>query len=112
MAAMPANANTLAASPFSHPSPERIHYAGHFMTGNPRIGDSWPEAFGDDRITVAHTTCLNLDAHLSGAWIGNLQFDDFKTSSAAATWAAFMVATAAAVVINPPISCLLELMVS
>jgi hypothetical protein len=81
MAAMPANANTLAFSPFSHSGPERIHYAGHFMAWNARIGDSWPAAFDDDRVAVAHTTCLNFDAHLSRAWIGNLQLNDSKTGS-------------------------------
>jgi hypothetical protein len=78
---MPANANTLAFLPRSHPRPERIHHAGHFMPWDARIGDSWPPAFDDDRITVAHTTCMNFDAHLSRAWIGNLQFDDSKTGS-------------------------------
>src|SRR6516162_6870913 len=51
------------------------------MARNARIGDSWPAAFDDDRIAVAHTTCLNFDAHLSRAWIGNLQFNDSKTGS-------------------------------
>ena len=81
MAAMPANANTLACSPFSHSSPERIHHAGHFMSRNTRIGDSWTAAFDDDRIAVAHTTRLNFDAHLSRAWIGNLKLNDFKTGT-------------------------------
>jgi hypothetical protein len=42
MAAMPSDANSLAFSPFSYSSPERIHDAGHFMPWNARIGDSWP----------------------------------------------------------------------
>jgi hypothetical protein len=49
MAAMPANADTLAFLPISHSSPQRIHHAGHFMAGNARIDDSWPTAFGDNR---------------------------------------------------------------
>ena len=51
------------------------------MARNTRIADSWPAAFDDDCIAVAHTTCINFDAHLSRTWIGNLQLDDFKTSS-------------------------------
>jgi hypothetical protein len=78
---MPANANTLAFSPFRHSWPERIHDAGYFMPWNARIGDSWTATFDDDRIAVAHTTCLNLDAHLARAWIGNLQRNDSKTGS-------------------------------
>ena len=108
MAAVPANANTLASSPFSHSSPQRIHHAGHFMTRNARIEDSWPEAFGDDRIAVAHATCLNLDAHLSRPWIGNLQLNDFKTGSSRGHLGGFHGCYSTAVVINPPISCLFE----
>jgi hypothetical protein len=81
MAAMPANANTLAFSPFSHSGPHRIHHAGHFMPWNSGIGDSWPAPFEDDRIAVAHTACLNFDAHLSQTWVGNLQLNDPKTGS-------------------------------
>src|SRR5271156_2265685 len=51
------------------------------MARNARIGDSWPAAFGDDRVAVAHTACLNLDAHLSRAWLGNRQLNDAKTGS-------------------------------
>jgi hypothetical protein len=81
MATMPANANTLACSPFSYSGPKRIDHASHFMPRNARIGDSWPAAFDDDRVAVAHTTCLNFDAYLSWAWIGNLQLNDSKTGS-------------------------------
>src|SRR5271156_4995710 len=109
MAAMPANANTLAFSPFSHSSPWRIHHAGHFMARNARIGDSWPAAFDDDRIAVAHTTCMNSDAHLSRAWIGNPSSTILRPAPASVTWAAFMVVTATAVVIKSPIFCLFEL---
>jgi hypothetical protein len=63
---------------------------------------SCPAAFDDDRIAVAHTTRLNVDANLFRAWVGNLQLDDFKTAAAAVTWAAFIVATA--IVINSPFS--------
>ncbi len=103
VAAMPANADTLAFSPFSHTSPERIHNAGHFMTRNARIGDSVPEAFGDDRIAVAHTTCPNFDAHLSWAWIGNLQLDHFKTGSGSGYLGGFHGCNCVAVVMNAPV---------
>jgi hypothetical protein len=81
MAAMPANANTLTFSPFSHSGPQRIHHTGHFMPWNSWIGDSWPEPFEDDRIAVAYAACPNFDAHLSWAWSGNLELNDSKPVS-------------------------------
>ena len=80
MAAMPANSDTVTFAPFRHSGPERIHHAGHCMARNARTGDSRPAAFDDDRIAVAHTTCLNFDGHISRAWIGNLELDEFSCS--------------------------------
>jgi hypothetical protein len=51
------------------------------MSRNTRIGDSRTAAFDDDRVAVAHTARLNFDAHLSRAWLGNLQLNELKTGS-------------------------------
>ncbi len=84
MTAMPANANTLACSPFSHSCPERIQHAGHFMPRNAWIADSGPAALQDNRVATAHSTRLNFDAHLSRAWCRNLQLNNFETRSSRA----------------------------
>jgi len=81
VAAMPANANALANPPVSYSSTERVHHAGHFMPRNPRIGDSWPPAFNDDRVAAAYAACQNLDAHLCRTWIRNLRLDNSKPGS-------------------------------
>jgi hypothetical protein len=72
MPAVPADADALAFSPIGHSSPDRIHHAGHFMTRNAWIGNSWPKTLDDDRIAVTNTAGMNLDAHLAWAWIGDL----------------------------------------
>jgi hypothetical protein len=81
MSAMPTNRDTLAFSPVNHPSAERIYYPGDFMARDARIRDSWPAALDDDRIAVAHAARMNLDAHLTGPWIGNLQVNKFESGS-------------------------------
>jgi hypothetical protein len=89
MATMQPNANTLAFSPVRPSSPRRCHHAGHFMPWNSWIKDSWPAPFDDDRIAVTYATCLNFDAHLSWAWLGDRQLNDRETGSSRANLGGF-----------------------
>src|ERR1051325_6413200 len=50
------------------------------MTRYARILDSGPQAIFDKHIAVANAACFHFHADLSGAWLGNIAFDQFPIS--------------------------------
>jgi len=55
-----------------------VNDAGDLMSRNPWILDIWEYYLLGNRITVANTTGLNLDAHFSVPWFRNLSFYYFE----------------------------------
>jgi hypothetical protein len=53
----------------------------HFMSRNAWILNSGPGAFFREHVTVAHSTGLDLDEHLSRIWLRNLALDDLEICS-------------------------------
>src|SRR5215469_1802041 len=75
---------TPARCPFFHsetPAPTASIDAHHFMSGNARILNSGPGAFFREHVTVANTTGLHLDPHLSCTRLRNLTLNDFEICS-------------------------------
>src|SRR5215472_3714472 len=81
MPAVPADANALVLLPLRTARAHRVDDACYFMSWNPRILDSGPGAFFREHVTVADTTGLNLDPHLSRLRLGNLALDDLEIST-------------------------------
>src|SRR5260370_32626516 len=81
MATMPANAGALSLFPLGNTRTHFINDARDFVPWNARILNAGPDAFFCEQVTVAHTACLHLDAHLSSSRLGNLSLDDFKICS-------------------------------
>src|SRR5712692_5675318 len=78
---MPADANALSPLPSSDLGAQFIDDACHFVPRHPRILNSRPEAFFHEYVTVANTTGLHSNAHLSPTRFGNLAFNYFETCS-------------------------------
>lgn len=81
VAAMPADAGTLALLPGSHTATDFINDPRHFMSWNAGILDSGPRAFDGERVAVADATGLDFDPHLSRAGRGDCAFDDLETGA-------------------------------
>src|SRR5207249_8197085 len=61
--------------------PHFIDDACHFMSGNARILNSWPESFFREHVAVADATGLHLNAHLSCTRLRNLALDKLEICS-------------------------------
>jgi hypothetical protein len=83
MAAMPAHAHALAGFPLRHARAQGIDDADDFMAGHAGILQAWPLAFFHDRIAVADAAGLHFDPHPAGARLGNVTFNEFKSSARA-----------------------------
>jgi hypothetical protein len=81
MAAVPADADTLSLLPRGNPGAHFINDACDFVSRNARILNARPQAFFREHVTVANTTGLYLDAHLSWTRLRNLALDDLEISS-------------------------------
>src|SRR4029077_3109465 len=79
--AMPADANALSPLPSGDLGAQLIDDACHLVPRHPRILDSRPEAFFHENVTVANTTGLHSNAHLSRTRFGNLALNYFETCS-------------------------------
>jgi hypothetical protein len=58
-----------------------MNHTRNFMSRNAGVGNSGPGAIYDERIAVAHSTCLHFDADLSRTGFRDLSLDNLKTSS-------------------------------
>ncbi len=81
LAPVPSNTDTLSLLPLGNIGTHFIDDAGHLMSGNARILNSGPCALFREHITVAHTTGLHLDPHVSCTRLRNLALDDLEISS-------------------------------
>jgi hypothetical protein len=83
LAAVPANADAL--PPFARRNTRTyfIYDARDLMAWDAGVLNPWPRAFFRERVTVANTTGLHLDADLSGTRIRNLALDDLEIASRA-----------------------------
>src|SRR2546425_511647 len=80
-AAVPADADSLPLLPRGNAGPHFIDDACHFMSGNARILNSWPESFFREHVAVADATGLHLNAHLSCTRLRNLALDKLEICS-------------------------------
>jgi hypothetical protein len=81
MTAVPADAHALSLSPHGNTSPHLVNDADDFVTGSSGILNAWPQAFFCEYVTVANTTRLYLDSHLSRTGFRNLTLHDFEISA-------------------------------
>jgi hypothetical protein len=78
---MPADTNPLPLLPSGNTGPKFVDDACDFVSWNTGILNSGPVAFFREDVTVANTTSLNLDAHVSWVRHRNLALDDFEIGS-------------------------------
>jgi hypothetical protein len=79
MPAVPAHADTLARLPSRRDArADGIDDSGDLVSGNAWVLNSRKNSFFGDRIAVADSTGLNLDAYCSGAGLGDVTFYDFQ----------------------------------
>src|SRR5260370_30208757 len=79
--AMPSNADTLPLLPGGNTGPDLIDAPCHFMSGDARELNARPQALFGEHVTVANTTCLHLDPHMSRLRLRNLALNDLKICS-------------------------------
>jgi hypothetical protein len=80
VSAMPTDSDALTFLPSRNTCTQLIDYTGDFVSRNAGVFNTWPTFFCED-VAVADTTSMNLDAHLSRSWVGNLAFDKFEVSA-------------------------------
>jgi hypothetical protein len=78
---VPADTDALAVLPLGDTGTQFIDDARDFMSWDAGILNSGPAALFRQHVTVANTTGLDLDAHLSYTRLGNLALNDLKISS-------------------------------
>ena len=81
MSAMPAYAHALAFFPFCNPVADCIDAPGDLMTGHTRILKSGPQTFFNENVAVTNAARFYFHADLSGVWLWNVAFDEFKVST-------------------------------
>src|SRR5262249_761758 len=81
MTAMPAYADALAFFPSCNSLTGSINPASNFVTWYPRILQAWPEPFLHQLIAVADSAGFHFYPHLSGAWFGNIAFNQLKIAA-------------------------------
>ena len=81
MAAVPAEAHTLAGLKERHIGTDGVDDPGNFMAGNARILDAGPMTQLGKRIAMADAAGLNANANVAGAGIGKLLLDEFECSA-------------------------------
>jgi len=75
---MPADSDALSFLPRGNAVAYFIDDAGDFVAGNAWILNAGPLPFFREHVTVADTTGLNLNAHLSRSRVWNLTLDNLK----------------------------------
>src|SRR6266481_5452952 len=78
---MPAHTHALAYLPSSHTGANFIDYASDFVSRNPRILNSRPEAFLHKHIAMTNAASLHLDAYFSCTRVRNLTLDNFEIAA-------------------------------
>src|SRR5262249_54031277 len=78
MPAMPADADTLPYLPVRHVCAHCINASGNLVTGHPRVLNSRPVSFFDQRVAMTNAAGFHLDPNLCAVRAGNLAFDNFK----------------------------------
>jgi hypothetical protein len=78
MAAMPTHTDPLPDAPSVHAASDGIDHASYFMARNPWKLQTRPLPLLGQRITVANSASLNLDADLALARFTNLQLDKLQ----------------------------------
>ena len=91
LAAVPADTDALSLLPLGNTGAHFIDDACHFMSWNAGILNAGPRAFFREHVTVANTTGLHLDPHLSCTRLRNLALDDLEICSRLGTCATFIV---------------------
>src|SRR5262245_38002378 len=81
MSAVPPDTGALALLPDGHAWTYGINHAGHFMPCHARVLKSWPVPLFGERIAMAHTTGLDLDANGVRTWLRHRTFDHLEWSS-------------------------------
>src|SRR5260370_26700345 len=78
---MPAYTHALAYLPSTHTGANFINYASDFVSRNPRILNSRPEAFFHKHIAMTNAASLHLDAYFSCTRVRNLTLDNFEIAA-------------------------------
>src|SRR5687767_2040882 len=89
VSAVPTNTDALPLGPSDNVVAEGIDASGDFMTRHTRILKPGPQAFLDQRIAVADTTCLNFHANLSSGGLRCIALHQFPVSARSAYLSCF-----------------------
>src|SRR5262249_15106120 len=78
IAAVPADADALPRSPFRDSLSDGVDRSGHLVTRHARVGNARKEPFLDDRIAMADSAGLDLDANVARPRIRDRSLDDLE----------------------------------
>src|SRR5271163_1820303 len=78
MAAMPAEADALPGFEDGHVGADRVDDSGDLVAGDSGICETGPETFLGEHVAVADAACLDANADLAGAGLGEFFLDQFK----------------------------------
>src|SRR5262245_30954262 len=81
LSAMPADADALSPLPSDDLGAQFIDYPSHLVSRNPRILNSWPEAFFHKHIAMTNAASLHLDAYFSCTRVRNFTLDNFEIAA-------------------------------
>src|SRR5207245_2701341 len=81
MSSMPAHTSALAGLPLRHIGSNSIYPPSNFVSGHARVLQSRPVSLFYQPVAVANAAGLDLNSHLSPAWVGNRALDEFELSS-------------------------------
>src|SRR5579859_8181579 len=81
MAAVPADADALADSPFGDARAERIDLAGDLVSGNARIFQAGPPALFDEQVAMANPAGFDFDAHCAWSRFRHRALDQFPIAA-------------------------------
>jgi hypothetical protein len=78
ISSMPPDTDPLTFFPPDDICADRVDNSNDFMPGHPWVLKAGESPFFCERIAVAYPTCLNLDSHLSWAWLRDVAFDNLE----------------------------------
>src|SRR5216684_2608969 len=81
LAAVPADADTLALFPAGDARTDVVNHAGDFVSWGAGILNPGPVSFFYQAVAVADAASLHANADVPGSWVGNLALDNFKIRS-------------------------------
>src|SRR5437763_439385 len=79
MPSVPADADALSFFPIRDVVADSVNAACDFVTGYARVLNARPETFFDQNVTVTNSARFYLHADLSGTWLRNIAFHQFKS---------------------------------